>query len=245
MKRIDGFPPEVIEELQYYVYRLIDPRNGETFYVGKGKGNRVFSHMKAAIEDVGLDEISDKLQIIREVHTAGLEVVHVIHRHAMDEKTAFEVEAALIDAYPNSTNIMGGSHSHDYGPMHSLEIINKYASEEIEFKHKVIMINVNKSKYEKNLYDATRYAWRLSKNKAKEAEYVLAVSNGIAIGVFKPDVWLRTTKENFPGMTSNVPNRYGFIGTIADRDIENIYLRRRVPDSYRKKGAANPIRYSY
>jgi len=42
---IDSFPPEVIEKLKTYVYRLIDPRNGET-YVGKGKGNRVFAHIR-------------------------------------------------------------------------------------------------------------------------------------------------------------------------------------------------------
>ena len=41
---ISSFSPEVIEQLQYYVYRLIDPRDGQTFYVGKGKGNRVFAH---------------------------------------------------------------------------------------------------------------------------------------------------------------------------------------------------------
>jgi hypothetical protein len=28
----------VIQRLDHYVYRLIDPRNGETFYVGVGKG---------------------------------------------------------------------------------------------------------------------------------------------------------------------------------------------------------------
>lgn len=33
----DSFPPEVADILKWYVYRLIDPRNGETFYVGKGR----------------------------------------------------------------------------------------------------------------------------------------------------------------------------------------------------------------
>jgi|GEM_PF-7020802 len=33
-----AFPPEVIEKLKTYVYRLVDPRDGETFYVGKGRG---------------------------------------------------------------------------------------------------------------------------------------------------------------------------------------------------------------
>jgi hypothetical protein len=39
----DRFPPGVAAKLKYYVYRLIDPRNGETFYVGKGKEDRVFT----------------------------------------------------------------------------------------------------------------------------------------------------------------------------------------------------------
>ena len=38
----DRFPPEVANKLEYYVYRLIDPRNGEIFYVGKGRGDRIF-----------------------------------------------------------------------------------------------------------------------------------------------------------------------------------------------------------
>lgn len=245
MPEIQMFPQEVFEKLNYYVYRLIDPRNGETFYVGKGKGNRVFSHMKAAVSEEKFDELNDKLQTIREIHLAGLDVIHVIHRHGMDEKTAYEVEAALIDAYPNATNIMGGSHSNDYGPMHAQEIINKYSAAEVEFYHKVIMINVNQSKTERSLYDATRVAWRISKKKAEEAEYVLAVSNDLIIGVFKPNKWLRTTKDNFSIITIDVPDRFGFIGEEASPDIKGVYLHKRIPDSYRKKGAANPIKYNY
>ena len=45
-REIDSFPPEVARRLKTYVYRLIDPRNGETFYVGKGQGNRVFNHIR-------------------------------------------------------------------------------------------------------------------------------------------------------------------------------------------------------
>ena len=43
---VDHFPQKVVEELKWYVYRLVYPRNGETFYVGKGKGDRVFEHPK-------------------------------------------------------------------------------------------------------------------------------------------------------------------------------------------------------
>ncbi len=58
---LDAFPPDVIPKLKTYVYRLIDPRNGETFYVGKGQGNRVFAHIRDELSQDG-DELSDHTQ---------------------------------------------------------------------------------------------------------------------------------------------------------------------------------------
>ena len=107
MEGHENFPPDVSQQLGTYVYRLIDPRNGETFYVGKGTGNRVFAHSRAETDLEG-DELDNKITRIREIRVAGFEVGHVIHRHGMDEKTALEVEAALIDAYPGLTNVVGG-----------------------------------------------------------------------------------------------------------------------------------------
>jgi hypothetical protein len=135
----ESFPSEVIEKLKTYVYRLIDPRNGETFYVGKGQDNRVFAHARADIEG---DDLDDKLKRIREIRLAGFEVAHVIHRHGLDDKTAFEVEAALIDAYPGLTNIVGGSGSGDFGVMHAKEIIAEYCAEPAAFQHKAVNLRL-------------------------------------------------------------------------------------------------------
>ena len=126
----DDFPGGVAKQLKWYVYRLIDPRNGETFYVGKGKGNRVFVHAKGQLQGGDEEEeISDpKLLRIKRIQEAGLEVGHVIHRHGLStEDRAFEVEAALIDAYPGLTNKDMGHGSRDYGSRHVEEIINEYA----------------------------------------------------------------------------------------------------------------------
>lgn len=42
---IKQFSKEVINKLKYYVYIYSDPETDEIFYVGKGIGNRVFSHL--------------------------------------------------------------------------------------------------------------------------------------------------------------------------------------------------------
>jgi uncharacterized protein len=39
------FSQAVCERIGYYVYILKDPRNNLNFYVGKGKGNRIFQHI--------------------------------------------------------------------------------------------------------------------------------------------------------------------------------------------------------
>ena len=240
---IESFPPNVARKLKTYVYRLIDPRNGETFYVGKGQSNRVFAHIHAE-QNLEGDELDNKLKRIREIRLAGFDVAHVIHRHGMDGKTAVEVEAALIDAYPGLTNIVGGVGGNDYGAAHAKEIISRYCAEPAVFQHKALLINVNRSATETSLYEATRFAWKISKSKAKKAQVILATRQGLIIGAFIAHDWLKATAANFPGR-EDVPGRLGFVGQVAPADIRELYVGKRVPDEYRKPGAANPIKYTW
>jgi uncharacterized protein len=239
----ESFSPDVSRKLGWYVYRLIDPRNGETFYVGKGKGNRVFAHIRAAGELEG-DDLDNKVKRIRQIQNAGFEVAHVIHRHGMDERTAFEVEAALMDAYPGLTNIAGGTGSSDYGAMHAREIIGRYAAEPAVFADKALLISVNRSAAERSLYEATRYAWKINPKKAKQADVVLATLQGLIIGAFIAHDWLPATTDNFPDR-EEVQGRYGFVGEEAPDELKERYMRKRVPDEYRRPGAANPIKYTW
>ncbi len=74
------FPIEIFDTLGYYVYRLIDPRNNKTFYVGKGCKNRVFAHVNNELKftendddnESIEDEISAKMQTIRDIRNAGI-----------------------------------------------------------------------------------------------------------------------------------------------------------------------------
>lgn len=87
-----SIPPEVAQHLGYYVYMYIDPRTSMPFYVGKGKGTRVLTHLRSARE-------SRKARTLRELANLGLEPRLDILAHGLaDEYTAFRIEAAVIDA---------------------------------------------------------------------------------------------------------------------------------------------------
>ena len=47
------FLPGVAAKLGWYVYALGDPRHGNVFYIGKGKGNRAYQHAKHAAAACG------------------------------------------------------------------------------------------------------------------------------------------------------------------------------------------------
>jgi len=43
-----AFPPGVAAKLGWYVYLMTDPASGQPFYVGRGRGERCFRHLRAA-----------------------------------------------------------------------------------------------------------------------------------------------------------------------------------------------------
>ena len=250
---ISNFDNKVLEKLSYYVYRLIDPRNGQTFYVGKGKGNRVFQHIKAAGDKEALQEFTQnkdgdfeetednlKIKTIRAIHAAGLEVLHVIHRHGLTEAEALVVEAALIDAYPGLANIQNGKDSGDYGCRNIAEIIRLYSAKEVEFtdSDELLLIKITDESIEigGSIYEAVRKAWVLDPNRANRAKYILAVKYGIVVGVY-------TLNGNGWQPDENSSNRYYFEGAEACEKAKNRFLNFRIPKEFCKKGAANPIRY--
>lgn len=92
--------------MKYFVYDLIDPRSGVTFYVGKGKGNRPKHHIKEAMSGVQ----SRKCELIREIIQGGLEVrIAIVERFSCEAK-AYDFEAERIAAIglENLTNVMPG-----------------------------------------------------------------------------------------------------------------------------------------
>lgn len=237
---IEGFSSDVCSKIGYYVYRLIDPRNGQTFYVGKGKGNRVFEHVKGALKN---PEETDKCEIIRAIHRERLDVIHVIQCWNLTDKEAFEVESALIDAYPGLSNIYKGHHN-EYG-VTNVEALQKRLETEVyvepdDFKY--IIIKVNNGSIEQQLenyvqderYEATRKWWKLNINRAQDYHYVFSVSYGIVKAVYEIEGW----------ESSSDTSRIAFYGRDISEEIGKPFIDKRIPEDYRKKGNASPCLFS-
>ena len=229
---MNKFTESTKQALAYYVYRLVDPRNGETFYVGKGKDDRVFQHLQGAIKSIEEEPETLKLKRISVIRTLGLEPIHVIHRHGLTEESAFEVEAALMDAYPGLSNIQAGHGSAARGSAHSSQIESQYNAPLFDTKLPCILIWINKSAEEAdNLYEATRGNWRLNVENARKAKYALAIVRGMVREAFEISSW------------EKVDDRYRFSGAVASDDVRKDLVHHRLHEDFRKKGAANPIRY--
>jgi hypothetical protein len=249
------FSQRTKENLGYYVYILIDPRDKKIFYVGKGIDNRVFNHVNSSIES---PVETEKLDVIREIKNLGFEVEHYIVRHNLEEKEAFLVESVLIDFLTfkdfndvaKIANIVSGHHSFLQGIKTVQECEILYNCQELkksDIQHKIIVININNSfdtkrrkktkipLYDReNIYEATRGWWVLDPKRAKAVDFVLAEYKGIIRAIFKPHYWTQD-------LENKGPRRWGFIGEeITSKELTELYLHKSVPKAI---GMANPVRY--
>lgn len=233
------FSTEVASQLGNYVYRLIDPRDFQTFYVGRGKGNRVFAHAKAELDsfEVDEDELSTKLKQIREIRLSGKEVICLIHRYGLTLEQAKEVESALIDCYPGLTNMISGYGS-DRGVITVEDLqanLERPIYDEPEgLEYIIIKTSNNAINNNGSLYEATRRAWRTKLERAKKVKIVLSVINGIVQEVYEVSEWYPSAEYN---------NRIEFNGKPASSEIANLFRGKMIPEYYRKKGMSSPFLY--
>lgn len=243
------FDEKSIQELKYYVYGLVDPRDKNPFYIGKGEKNRVFDHVNESISNPAPN---DKLDKIREIKKDGLKVKHIIIRHGLSEKEAYQIEAVLIDSLEyfdfKLTNKVGGHYSIDRGLMTTDEVIRLHNSEPLdEIRNDAIIININKlyqrgSGYE-GIYNAVRECWPLSVYRRKVTKYVLAEYKGLIVEVFSVDGdWYPVDDVYKSGQNKGQKRiRWGFYGKKAPEEIRDLYINRSI-SHHKKRWASNPIR---
>ena len=248
MKR---FSSPVIKELKYYVYMYSNPITDEVFYVGKGKGERIFQH---------LDEVGEcqKVAYLNELKSQGLQPKLEILIHGLDDElTALRVESSIIDliGIKNLTNKQSGYKSATFGRMSLKQIVALYDKKKVTVDEPVIFIRINQlfrySMSEMELYEYTRGKWKLDPTRASKAKYALAVFEGIIQEVYEIHHWykagttfgLRLEKEQAESdETEQWEGRYEFIGNLAPPEIRNKYKFMSV-EHYFQRGNANPIMY--
>ena len=241
------FTADMHDRLRNYVYRLIDPRDGSTFYVGRGSANRVFDHVNDAMDSDCKEDL--RLGTIRKLLALGLKPLHVIHRHGMSQDEASLAEAVLIDAFPGLTNILAGEGSDRYGPASAEELAERYGASEMQFEpdQKVMIFKIKWSTVESrerracvarhdSVYEAVRGHWRVSRRRAEQASLVMAVIEGICRGVYVPDLWKQSSHPEWPG-------RWEFEGQRAEKETWGRYVGKRLPARLRVKGMASPFLY--
>jgi hypothetical protein len=230
---------EVAKILKSYVYVYIDPRNGKPFYIGKGKGSRLFTHLKDQSE-------IEKVAKIAEIRRSGKEPRIEILRYGLSDLEAHLVEAASIDLIGKArlTNRVSGYHKGSFGRITSQRVITMLTARKVKVQHKTILLTINKlyrsDMSKEELYETTRGIWVVGEPRRNKVEYAMALYQGIVLEVYRIKQWhpAGTLKYNTRD-TSHFKNsgRWEFSGSIA-MDVREEYIGFSVG-----KARQNPVRY--
>ncbi len=249
------FDEKTQQQLSYYVYILVDPCDMQPFYIGKGKNNRVFDHIKGALKDTSKDSL--KYDIIRQIQAKDKQPFHYIVRHGLSEKEAFTLEASLIDLlsfmHYKKTNRTGGHNSAEKGMMTADELMRIYNAQELQpssILEGTVAININR-KYKRgftkdSISEVTRESWVIAKKKLPTIKYVLSEYRGLVVGVFEVYGWYPVTVTQESGKNKGkTKTRYGFYyHDKSNSDIGRRYMNHSIAH-YKKRGEASPVIYLY
>jgi hypothetical protein len=245
---------DVSDALGYYVYGLVDPRNEQIFYVGKGKGSRFLSHEREAVQG---DGTSAKHERIRQILAEGVRPRVDVIRHGLpDDAAAFLVEAAVIDALsPGLTNAVRGRGDGRL-PLDELKV--RYAApeltsdvppavlvrlsrwrnapEEIEPGHFRAGNGWRPDMTSTELADSVRAWWKINVRSVerRRIKHAVAVVQGVTRGVFEIGTWL----------TPRADGRRAFAATpIVEGPLFDAYVGQIGKRVTAAKGSQNPITY--
>lgn len=208
---IKKFSKRTTENLKFYVYGLRYPGTQNYFYIGKGTGNRVFSHINQKSRRGIIDP---KFDILFKLAPQGGPDIDII-RHGLTEHQALLLESALIDVMgvEQITNKVRGIDAVVFGKLSVQDIETQYKGIPFRRNFPALCVKINrawrKGMSATELYESIRGNWRLNIDRASKAQYGIGVKDGVIRGIYRITAW-----HVVPG---RIPTRYKFDGFTCQK----------------------------
>lgn len=242
-------------EFAYYVYALVDPDTKQVFYIGKGKGIRMFSHIFESFSSKSLNDeifVGEKIERIQKIHSSGNKVDMFILHYGLTNEHAFIVESVLIDVFSNFKSIDTQAIADLTNGMNGYDHIKGFcnidtlcqsteANKKIDILpgEKILAIKISGTETkDDDILERVRKHWRINQTRANKATYVAACRNGIVIGLYvNKSGWIQVQNPVNP----NDEGRFYFEGvSVNDTSIRERYINRYIEIP---RGARYPIMY--
>jgi hypothetical protein len=209
------FDDTQIKKLGKYIYALRDPRDGKIFYVGQGKGDRVFSHFGEAEGDLNsskpFNKMSSKVIRILDIWKNNEDVEWFILSYNLPEVeyVAHIIESAIYDSLSESQN---GEPLNDISPPKSSRLMPddlvvmaaEFVNPLIPIKS-VLVFSIQNALFKGvSPYNATRSAWVISNNyRNLKPSFAVGLKNSISKGSFEISSWSSVAGTNRHEFISN------------------------------------------
>jgi hypothetical protein len=230
-----SFAPGVATKLATYVYLLVDPRTGRPFFVGRGRGDRCFRHVREARSGAKGSATEAKypmLERIRAIEKQGRPVRIDVLRYGLSRDDALMVEASVSEALGLGTKELGGQR------LPAVEVSSVLAKR-VKFKraHQVVICRIGPIGADPS-YETARHGWRIGQRwtdlaSVRAPKWVVLVVGDMVTGVHRIEGWEPTEGRG--------PGRYSFAGP-PDRELERRYVGKSVAP-YLGPASQSPVTY--
>ena len=223
---ITKFSQKTQDALGVYIYAYYVGVNKQLLYIGKGKGNRAFQHPEIGKKypNCEIDILAHNLSNDKDAEIVENTVIEAI---GLDSLEFNAVKSRRSIAKIEGMDVKLGRAGVD-------EFEYMFSGEEISDKDvedDIVRFHINESyrpnMSEREIYDATRTAWKIKLDNARRAKYALGVAFGVIEGVYEIAEWLPAGQTVFD-RSHGEEGRFEFVGRLAPPEIQKRYLHKKM-----------------